>query len=247
MIRLTSLAGRAVIDLDAAEKLGRIEKVILDPDGRQVAGFIVSRGSSLFGGGTDTTLSASAVHAIGPDAVTVRTTGAAAVDPNLDGLPRVSDIVGRKVVSEEGRFLGTVDDVLVDESDGRILGYALHGATPGGKVGELLSGDRKDAAAPYLRADANLRAGQDLIVAPETAVSYDWALLGAPLSDSPERSAAGGGPATVASPGATAAAATPAKPAKPWTIATYGTSNSPLWVRGGARDDATPVKTGEDL
>ena len=226
MIRLTSLGGRAVIDLDAAEKLGRIEKVILDPDGRQVAGFVVSRGSSLFGGGTDTTVPASAVHAIGPDAVTVRVIADRQPEGALEGLPRVSDLVGRKVVSEEGRFLGTVDDVLVDESDGRIIGYALEGHSAAGKVGELLGGDRKDpGSAPYLRADANLRAGQDLIVAPEGAISHDWSLLGQPISDAP-RSAE-------------------AAPAKPWAITTYNTTSSPLWVRDPARRDETPGPQGD--
>lgn len=226
MIRVSELDGRAVVDLEAAEKLGKIDKVILDPDGRQVAGFVVSRGSSLFNSGTDTVLPASSVHAIGPDAVTVRVTaGAGAGDLHLDDLPRVSDLVGRKVVSEEGRFLGTVDDVLVDETDGRIIGYALHGDGSSG-MGDLLSGERKDRQMPYLRADANLRAGQDLIVAPETAISEDWALLGQPISE--------------AAPGA------PPTPHKPWAITTVGKTASPLWVRD-TRNAETAVKTRGDL
>ncbi len=58
MIRATELGGRAVVDMDAAEKLGKIDKVILDPDGRRVAGFVVSRGSSLLSSGTHVTLPA---------------------------------------------------------------------------------------------------------------------------------------------------------------------------------------------
>ncbi|MEX2272443.1 MAG: PRC-barrel domain-containing protein [Vicinamibacterales bacterium] len=183
MIRISALGGRAVVDLDAAEKLGSIDKIILDPEGRHVAGFVVSHGSSLFNSGTDTILPASSVHAIGPDAVTVRVSRSAAETAPLDDLPRVSDLVGRKVVSEEGRFLGTVDDVLVDETDGRIVGYTLSDGGPAGKLGEMISGERKDNPTPYLRADANLRAGQDLIVAPEDAVSRDWALLGRPVEE----------------------------------------------------------------
>ena len=71
MIRATELGGRAVVDVDAAEKLGKIERVVLDPDARHVAGFVVSRGSSLFNAGEHLMLAASCVHAIGPDAVTV--------------------------------------------------------------------------------------------------------------------------------------------------------------------------------
>jgi uncharacterized protein YrrD len=44
MIKATDLGGRAVVDMDAAEKLGRVHKVILDPDRRRVAGFVIASG-----------------------------------------------------------------------------------------------------------------------------------------------------------------------------------------------------------
>ena len=163
MIRAKELGGRAVVDMDAAEKVGKIEKVILDPDARRVAGFTVAHGSSLISHGTRVTLPASSVHAIGPDAVTVH--GSVIVNDltRLDSLPRVSDVVGRKVVSRDGRLLGTVEDVIIDDEDGRIVGYAL----------DEHKGSRSDHSA-YLRADADLRAGKDLIVAPDDAVARDW-------------------------------------------------------------------------
>jgi uncharacterized protein YrrD len=173
MIRATELGGRAVVDMDAAEKVGKIEKVIIDPDARRVAGFTVSRGASLINSGTKVTLPASSVHAIGPDAVTVH--GSVVVNDlaHLEGLPRVSDVVGRKVVSRDGRLLGTIEDVLIDDDDGRILGYALCEHTGIGKLEELIGSD-KHAHHSYLRADADLRAGKDLIVAPDDAVAHDW-------------------------------------------------------------------------
>ena len=228
MIRVSALGGRAVVDLDAAEKLGKIDKIILDPDGRQVAGFVISKGSSLFNSGTDTVLPASSVHAIGPDAVTVHVTPDAPAEAvRLDDLPRVSDLVGRKVVSDEGRFLGTVDDVLVDETDGRIVGYALTDSGPGGRLGDLMSGERKDQQAPYLRAEANLRAGQDLIVAPEDALSRDWALLGHPVDES---------------------AAASGTPVRRWTDTVPRERSTGQWVRGdNSRRDPNAIKTGDRL
>jgi uncharacterized protein YrrD len=162
MIRATELAGRAVIDIDAAERLGTIDKLILDPDGQRVAGFVVARGSGFPGNKEHITIPASAIRAIGPDAVTVHQTAVAESDiGRLETLPRGSDLIGRKVVSEEGRFLGKVSDVLIDRESGRIIGYLLSDHTPGKKV-------------PYLPADAKLRAGRDLIVTSEDALSYDW-------------------------------------------------------------------------
>ena len=176
MIRAKELGGRAVVDVDAAEKLGRIDRIVLDPESRRVAGFVISRGSSFFNNEQDIVLSASCVHAVGPDAVTVRGVPGTSVE-SLETLPRVSDIAGRKVVSESGRLMGTVDDVLIDETDGRIVGYALEGGGVERKIRDLVSGDAAEQRPAFLRADANLRAGRDLIVAPDDAVSYDWDLL----------------------------------------------------------------------
>jgi sporulation protein YlmC with PRC-barrel domain len=175
MIRATDLRGRAVVDIDAAEKLGNIDKVILDPDTRRVAGFVLSRGSSFLNKGSDVVLPAGAVHAVGPDAVTVRQATAIGTDVSaFDTLPRVSDLVRRKVVSETGRLLGHVADVLVDEADGRIIGYAL--TEPGAGTWEDLLGSGPKSRQPtlLLKAEAHLRAGRDLIVAPDDAVTSDW-------------------------------------------------------------------------
>ena len=174
MIRATELGGRAVVEMDAAEKLGNVHKVILDPDGRRVAGFVLARGGSLFNTGSEATLPASAVHAIGPDAITVRsrTINDAEAD-RLEQLPRVSDLVGRKVVSQDGQLLGTVDDVLIEPADGRIIGYALEGGNALGKLEDLLSGDKRHQRPAYIRADAELRAGRDLIIAPADAVCHE--------------------------------------------------------------------------
>lgn len=178
MIRATELAGRAVVDIDAAEKIGTIEKIILDPDGKQVAGFVVTRAGASFPGNKAQSLVPSAgVHAIGPDAVTIHQTAVAETDMGrLETLPRGSDVIGRKVVSEDGRFLGKVSDVLIDRADGRIIGYLLADHTPSSKWEELVGKDKKKRRdAPYLPADAKIRTGRDLIVASEEAVSYDWA------------------------------------------------------------------------
>jgi uncharacterized protein YrrD len=176
MIRATELSGRPVIDIDAAEKMGAIDKIILDPEGRRVAGFIVAKGSG-FGAAKDRTIvPAAAVHAIGPDAVTIRQSAVVGSDiGRLEALPRGADVIGRKVVSEDGRALGKVSDVLIDRASGRIVGYLLSDHKPSQKIQALFSGDKKARRdTPYLPADTNLRAGRDLIVASEDALSYDW-------------------------------------------------------------------------
>ena len=77
MIRASQLSGRAVVDIEAAEKLGQIDKVIVDPDARRVAAYVLTRGGAFSGERGEMVLPATSVHAIGPDAVTVRNTEAA--------------------------------------------------------------------------------------------------------------------------------------------------------------------------
>lgn len=198
MIRAKELSGRAVVDVDAAEKLGKIDRIVLDPETRRVAGFVVSKGSSIFNNDKDIVIPASSVHAVGPDAVTVHRTAELAGGA-FEGLPRVSDIAGRKVVSDQGRLMGTVDDVLIDEVDGRIIGYSLSGDGLDDTLRNVGSDDRSDARrSAFLRADANLRAGKDLIVAPEDAISFDWDTMTAVRAEPVDmpRQWAGGGTTT---------------------------------------------------
>ena len=230
MIRATELGGRAVVDMDAAEKLGNIHKVILDPDGRRGAGFVVARGGSLFNAGPETTLSASAVHAIGPDAITVRSAATTGADADrLERLPRVSDLVGRKVVSQDGQLLGTVDDVLIEPADGRIIGYALEGGSPLGKLENLLAGDKRDQRPAYIRADADLRAGQDLIIAPADAVCHE--------GTADTRAAA---PAPVPTP------APLHEQASGWAIWPGSTTDASVWIRSDTTVPKVEPRRGED-
>ena len=168
MIRASELRGRPVVDLGSALKLGEIDEVALDPEGRRVAGLVLGRPTLLGGGGAaDPFVPASAVHAIGGDVVTVHG-GAETSGVDLSGFPRLGQIVGRKVVTHAGTVLGPIDDVLVEPSDGRIVGYTLGAGGPGG-LGRLF-GDRGREGQDYVRADADLRIGPELVVVPDDAL-----------------------------------------------------------------------------
>jgi sporulation protein YlmC with PRC-barrel domain len=168
MIRASELRGRPIVDLGSAVKLGDVDEVALDPDSRRVAGLVIGRGRPLLGGGVqDRFVPASAVHAIGGDVVTVRG-GAEPSGVDLTGFPRLGQIVGRKVVTHAGAVLGPIDDVLIDPADGRIVGYTLSGSALGG-LGKLF-GDRGSEEHDYVRADADLRVGPELVVVPDDAL-----------------------------------------------------------------------------
>src|SRR5215208_1619405 len=170
MLRGKELRGRAVVDLDAAEKIGGLVEIVLDPASQRVAGLIVSEQPGGLGKGRQLVLPAPAVRAVGPDAITVRR----GCEPGfelwqLSGLPRLSQLIGRKVVSYSGSLLGTIEDVLIDDADGRILGYALGKRKPLQGLERWLAG-QTTSLLDYVRADADLRIGATMVIVPDASV-----------------------------------------------------------------------------
>src|SRR5882757_10584975 len=107
MIKGSQLVGRAVIDIEAAERLGKIKEIIVQRDGERVAGFVVVHGETIVRtAGKRRMIPASAVHSIGPDAMTVRGSAMQEGLAELENLPRMSDIIGHKMVTRSGRLLG---------------------------------------------------------------------------------------------------------------------------------------------
>ena len=168
MIKGSQLVGRAVIDMEAAERLGKIKEIIVQRDGERVAGFIVVHGETIVGtGGKRRMIPASAVYSIGPDAMTVR--GSAMQElAELDNLPRMSDIIGHKMVTQSGRLLGIIDDMLVNRADGTIVGFVV-GEGVRSKLENIFNPQRSRVHG-YVRADADLHVGKDLIVVPDDAL-----------------------------------------------------------------------------
>jgi sporulation protein YlmC with PRC-barrel domain len=171
MLQGKTLRGRAVVDLDAAEKIGNLAELVLDPASRRVAGLIVSHRRSVFSGRRQIVLPAVIVYAVGPDAITVRRLGDAGFEMwQLSGLPRLSQITGLKVVSFSGKLLGVTTDVLIDPADGRIIGYPLGSGRPTHALERWLAGETGQSRPDYVRADADLRIGSSMIMVPDDAV-----------------------------------------------------------------------------
>ena len=170
MLKGKDLHRRSVVDVDSAEKLGHVDDLVLDPARGRVAALLISRGPALGSPGPPTVIPASSVQAIGPDALTVRRAeGAGTQEGMLESLPRWSKLTGRKVVSEGGKLLGSIDDVLLADDGSRILGYTLQEHGPAGGLDALLGGVR-ERHPRRLRAEADLRASEDLVVVPDEAL-----------------------------------------------------------------------------
>jgi uncharacterized protein YrrD len=168
MIKGSQLVGRAVIDMEAAERLGKIREIIVQRDGERVAGFVIVHGETIVGsGGKRRVIPASAVHSIGPDAMTVRGSSMQEL-AELDNLPRMSDIIGHKMITQSGRLLGVIDDMLINRADGTIVGFVV-GEGVRTKLENIFNPQRSRTHG-YVRADADLQVGKELIVVPDDAL-----------------------------------------------------------------------------
>ena len=169
MIKGSQLMGRAVIDMEAAERLGKIKEIIVQRDGERVAGFVVVHGETIVGtGGTRQMIPAFAVYSIGPDAMTVRGSAMKQGLAELENLPRMSDIIGHKMVTRSGRLLGVIDDMLINGADGTVIGFVV-GEGVRNKLENIFNPQRPQIHG-YVRADADLHVGRDLIVVPDDAL-----------------------------------------------------------------------------
>ncbi len=117
------LKGLAVISIADGEKLGAIERVLIDPVGRKVVGFAVREG----GGGIlptpmDSTdedyIDIDDIHALGQDAVTLDDKGKVRGDNTRamgDKLVDLDDLSKLKVVTEGGTYVGDLDSAEIDD------------------------------------------------------------------------------------------------------------------------------------
>jgi len=122
MVRASDLLGLPVVDLVQAEKLGKVEEIVVDPDARRLCAFVIKDGRIRR---RNRALPAQRVYAIGPEALTLETVTGAPDEADVAALPTLGELAGRKVLSRHGKLLGSVSDILIDEDSGQIIGYAL--------------------------------------------------------------------------------------------------------------------------
>ncbi len=115
-MRFTECRKRPVVDTSSAVTLGKVDRLLLDPSTRAVAAVVVKRKGDV------DTLPWAGVQAFGPDAVTVTGEDALVVAEGhlseLRGKDRA--VLGKRVLTDAGDEMGTVDDVEFDASSGSI-------------------------------------------------------------------------------------------------------------------------------
>jgi uncharacterized protein YrrD len=188
-MRASEMTKRPVVTLEG-EDVAQIKDIIYAASGGQVGGFTLN-GRGLLAGTLKTALAWGAVVALGPDAVMIRgedaLTDRDALVAEIVGKNSGSggDVLGSRVLTEDGKDLGKVLDVIIEvTNEGRsfanVVGYEIEPA-------EDLGADLKKVLVPL--PDTIAASGQHLIV-PAAALDFvtnDLAGFGAAMRDFRER------------------------------------------------------------
>ena len=124
----SDLIGLPVIAFDTGSRVEKVEDVVFDQDSNRVLGVIVDDGGWLR---SARVVPFSDLQAIGPDAVIVQS---AAVVRGSDEtaemrpvLERGNVLKGTRIMTTDGRDLGTMTDIFFDEGTGALEGYEVSG------------------------------------------------------------------------------------------------------------------------
>jgi uncharacterized protein YrrD len=193
LMRTSEITKRPVVTLEG-EDVAQIKDIIYADGGGEVGGFTLN-GRGLLAGPLKTALAWPAVVALGPDAVMIRDEGALTDRGTLvteivgDSAGNGGNVLGSRVLTDDGKDLGKVVDVIIEVSDegpplADVVGYEIE---PAGNLG----GDLKKVLVPL--PDTIAASGQHVIV-PATALDFvtnDLAGFGAAMRDFREQLAKG--------------------------------------------------------
>lgn len=135
LLRGRDVTGLPVVDVSTGEDIAEIRDIIFEPGGGVIGGFTLAR-RGFFGRRMRTVLPVEAIRSVGTHAVTVESADAITDPEGLaskeSAVKGDADITSNNVLTESGRALGQVRDVVI--SGGRrprVVGFEIGGGTAG--------------------------------------------------------------------------------------------------------------------
>ncbi len=161
MLKGNDTIGLPVITFDTGKQIEKVTDVVFNHESGQVVGFLVDEGGWF---SAARLVPFESVQTVGPDALVVPSK-AAVVDANA--IPEVARILerdnvlkGTKIMTTDGRDLGSMRDLYYDEATGRIEGFEVSGG---------LFADAYEGRS-FVPAPQTINIGEDVaFVPPETA------------------------------------------------------------------------------
>ncbi|MDQ4133074.1 MAG: PRC-barrel domain-containing protein [Actinomycetota bacterium] len=128
LLKATDIAKLPVVGIDSGDALAEVKDVVYSPEHGRVLGFTLNKRGFLRGPMRSVLPFEEA--AVGRDAVMVRSAAALEhkrKDLSDDGSKGGVNVLGNEVLTDAGRRLGEVIDVVVEVRSGEVVGYELQG------------------------------------------------------------------------------------------------------------------------
>ena len=124
----SDVIGKPVVAFDSGEQLHRVQDLLFDQENNQLLGFLVDEGGWF---STARVVPLQNIQSIGVDAVIIPARNTVL---NADQVPQIKRVLernnalkGTKIMTTDGRNLGTLIDLYFDETSGVIEGYEVSG------------------------------------------------------------------------------------------------------------------------
>lgn len=128
LMRCRDVSGRPVVTLDAADDVAEVKDVVFDGAEGVVVGLTLN-GRGLLSGPLHEVLPWSRVAALGPDAVMIEGRDALGdPDPVMEaaGADPGGDVIGARVMTDGGKALGEVVDVVIEVGErAEVVGFVM--------------------------------------------------------------------------------------------------------------------------
>lgn len=160
LMRGTDLVGLPVVTLDG-DDIAEVRDVLFDGEHGAVHGFTLNK-RGLLSGRLKEHLPRAQVRAIGPHAVMVATAVEMAGD-QMETAPAGGNVLADRVMTDTGVQVGTVTDVVIDTSDGDVVGFELVPAD---------EPDQKKGRRAYLPLPETGAVSGEAVIVPAACVDY---------------------------------------------------------------------------
>ena len=176
LLRASELPKRVIVTV-AGEDVAQVRDVVYDTVSGEIIGFTLAK-RGIFGGRRKDVLPWERVEGLGPDALVIPDEDAFVPPDGLRESPDDRDVLGARVLTDDGRQLGVVRDLVVEVHGGvaDVVGYEI----------EPAESFRDSSSHVLLPLPDTLAASGDNLVVPATATDYvrdDIAGFGAAVDD----------------------------------------------------------------
>lgn len=123
---IREVVGNKLVDLDKSQTIGEVTNWVIDPDERKLSALVIKQ-AGMFG--KTRVVTTTDIIEYGPGIVVIKNQNAVISPDEVVGLPKLLKsrhrVMGERVETRSGRFIGLVEDVLFETTDSTLQKFYI--------------------------------------------------------------------------------------------------------------------------